>query len=104
MLRAKREELERALCGKVLQHHLYLLGELMDELEFVERKIARVETELRQRMKPHEEQVQRLCTIPGLDVLTAWTMLAELGPDTRHRSGELSAFLLTGTNLRRGTF
>jgi hypothetical protein len=27
----------------VLPHHLYLLGELMEELEFVERKMARVD-------------------------------------------------------------
>ncbi len=47
-----REELELTLRGKgaaapflimVLPHHLYLLGELMEELEFVERKMARVD-------------------------------------------------------------
>jgi len=32
-------------------------------------------------MKPYAEQLRRLDTIPGIDVITAWTLLAELGPD-----------------------
>ena len=29
------------------------------------------------------EKIERLCTIPGVDVITAWTLLAELGSDMR---------------------
>ncbi len=32
-------------------------------------------------MQPYEDLVRHLCSIPGIDVLTAWTLIAELGPD-----------------------
>ena len=82
-LRGKREELELVLRGSIREHHRYLLGELLADLEFVRDKILRVEAELARRMEPYLDQVTRLCTIPGVDVLTAWTLIAELGPDMR---------------------
>ena len=41
----------------------------------------RLDGELARRMQPYLDQISRLWTIPGVDVLTAWTLLAELGPD-----------------------
>jgi len=32
-------------------------------------------------MQPFQAQVERLCGIPGVDLLTAWTLIAELGAD-----------------------
>ena len=32
-------------------------------------------------MEPYSDQVTRLMTIPGVDVLTAWTIVAEMGVD-----------------------
>jgi transposase len=80
-LRGKRAELELVLRGNIREHHRYLLAELMADLEFIEEKILRLECEIARRMQPYLEHVTRLCTIPGVDVLTAWTVLAELGPD-----------------------
>jgi transposase len=80
-LRGKREQLELALRGDIRDHHRYLLGELLADLEFIESKILRLDQELLARMQPHQDAVNRLCSIPGVDILTAWTLLAELGPD-----------------------
>ncbi len=80
-LRAKRDELELVLRGSIREHHRYLLGELMADLDFVADKIVRLDGEIARRMRPYLDQITRLCTIPGVDVLTAWTLLAELGPD-----------------------
>jgi transposase len=80
-LRGKREQLELALRGDIQDHHRYLLGELLADLEFAESKILRLDAELLRRMQPYQDSVERLCTIPGVDVLTAWTLLAELGSD-----------------------
>ena len=33
------------------------------------------------RIKPHQDLVRRLCTIPGVKEITAWTLIAELGTD-----------------------
>ena len=80
-LRGKREQLELVLRGQIQDHHRYLLGELLVDLEFVESKIVRLEQEILRRMEPYRDLIDRLCSIPGVDILTSWTLIAELGPD-----------------------
>jgi hypothetical protein len=80
-LRGKREQLELVLRGQIQDHHRYRLGELLADLEFVESKILRLEQELLRRMEPYQDLINRLCSIPGVELLTAWTLVAELGPD-----------------------
>ncbi len=74
-------ELRLALNGRITDHHRFLLGELMDDLERVEAKLQRIEKEIVERVDMR--LVERLCSIPGVDVITAWTLLAELGSDMR---------------------
>ncbi len=69
------------LRGEVNEHHRYLLQELMDDLERIEAKICRIEAEIVKRTAPYQKQLERLNTIPGVDWITAWTILAELGDD-----------------------
>ena len=78
-LRGKRPQLRLALSGRVTDHHRFLLRELMEQLEYVEAKIQRLEAEIVKRVDL--DLVERLCSIPGVDILTAWTLLAELGSD-----------------------
>jgi transposase len=80
-LRNKREELRLVLHGEVHEHHRYLLQELMEDLERIESKILRIEAEIAKRTQPFQKQLARLDTIPGVDWITAWTILAELGED-----------------------
>src|SRR5579862_3573475 len=80
-LRKKRNELQLALEGRTTAHHRFLLKELIDHLEFVEGKIERLEAEISERMHPYEEQVRHLRTIPGIERITAWGLLAEIGMD-----------------------
>jgi transposase len=80
-LRGKRPELRLALRGRIMDHHRFMLSELMEDLEFVERKIERLERAITSRIDL--EKLARLCTIPGIDAVTAWTLLAELGSDMR---------------------
>lgn len=80
-LRGKREPLRLVLRGSVNEHHRYLLGELMDDLDRIEAKLLHLEGEITRRMAPYHEQLDRLNTIPGVDWITAWTLLAELGDD-----------------------
>lgn len=80
-LRGKRDQLRLALKGRITDHHRHLLRELMDDVERVEEKICRVQAEIAERMQPYQPLVDRLITIPGVDLLTAWTLIAELGTD-----------------------
>jgi transposase len=79
-LRGRRPELRLALRGRITDHHRLMLSELMEEIDFVEHKIRRLEAEIAP--KVDIEALSRLATIPGIDLITAWTLLAELGSDT----------------------
>jgi len=89
-LRRKKAELTQALQARISEHQRFMLRAFMEDLEFVERKIARIEETIRARMAPHEEVINRLNTIPGVNQLTASTLIAELGvqmqqfPDAMH--------------------
>lgn len=90
LLRNKIPELQQALQGRVTTHHRFLLRELLDHLYFVESKMRRIEQEVEERLRPFQSEVARLCTIPGVDQVTAWGLLAEIGlnmnqfPDAQH--------------------
>jgi transposase len=78
-LRNKKKELESALEGHTTEHHRWLLRELLDHWDRLESSVGRIEQEIRRRLEPHQDLVQRLDAIPGVDEITAWTLIAELG-------------------------
>lgn len=89
-LRHKIPQLQLALEGKVTAHHRFLLGELMADLEFVESKMTRIEAEISRPLQSSDATVKRLCTVPGIDRVSAWGIISEIGldmsqfPDARH--------------------
>jgi len=80
-LREKLPQLERALEGRVREHHRFLLRQLLDELYFIESKIAQVEQRLEQQMGSFQGAVTLWRTIPGVNEITAWSLVAEMGVD-----------------------
>ena len=90
LLRNKIPELQQAMAGRVTAHHRFLLREFLDHLYFVESKLRRIEQEVEERLAPFQSEVARLCTIPGVERVTAWGLLAEIGlnmnqfPDAQH--------------------
>jgi transposase len=80
-LRSKRQQLEEALHGLVTEHHRRVLKMLLHQTEALDRDIEELEREIRRRLEPHGEVVQRLSEIPGFGEVTAWTVIAELGLD-----------------------
>ena len=79
LLRNKLPEMRLALEGRVTEHHRFMLKELLEHQQFVEKKIAEVEAEIERRMRPFEAEVKRLDTIPVVDRVTAWSLIAEVG-------------------------
>ena len=80
-LRHKTAELTLALNGRYSDHFRWLLGRCLEELEWLDGQVAELDWRISQYMEPHADLVRRLCTIPGVDRTTAWTLLAELGTD-----------------------
>ena len=90
LLRRKIPQLQLALEGKVTPHHRFLLRELIGDLEFVESKMTRIEAEISRRLQTSVDTVERLCTVPGIDRISAWGIISEIGldmsqfPDAQH--------------------
>jgi transposase len=80
-LKGKRAELASALHGFVTPHFRWLVGELLDDLQRLDRKLTELDVRIREQMSGRQDEIRRLCTIPGVKETTAWTLLAELGTD-----------------------
>jgi transposase len=83
-LRKKIPQLQEALLGEVTDHHRFLLGMLLDQVEFVEGQIARLGQRITEVLPaPFAEAIERLVTIPGVDRRAAENIVAEVGADTK---------------------
>jgi transposase len=80
-VRGKREQLKKALRCHPTDHFRFLLRELLEELDRLTAKIKLMEERIASRMAPYSEVIERLCEIPGVKELTAWTLIAEIGVD-----------------------
>jgi transposase len=78
-MRSKIPELCLALEGKVREHHRDMLRRLMRHWSFLGEEIASLDDEIRIRMGPVEKAVVLWQTIPGINELSAWNLVAEIG-------------------------
>ena len=80
-LREKMPQLERALVGRVGPHQRFLVAEQLAHIDFLDEVIARVSAELAARLRPEEDAITRLDTIPGVGRSVAEVLMAEIGAD-----------------------
>ena len=82
-MREKLPALERALAGRVGPHQRFLLAEQLAHIEYLDASIDRVSGEIQARLRPDEDAIARLVTIPGVGRRTAEVLVAEIGTDMR---------------------
>jgi transposase len=80
-LKASREELERALTGRMAAHQRFLLSAQLRHVEYLTTEIERLDAEIDERLRPFAEAVARLDTIPGVGKRTAEDIIAAIGTD-----------------------
>jgi transposase len=80
-LRRKREQLERALNGRVDAHHRLLLGMHLALIDVLDELVAQLNAEIADRLRPFQDELSRLDAIPGVGRATAEVLLAEIGAD-----------------------
>jgi transposase len=78
-LKAKKAALALALEGRYSDHFRWLLGQLLRDWDRLDGKLAELDSHIGRQMEPHGALVERLDSIPGVDRLTAWVLIAELG-------------------------
>ncbi len=89
-LRSRRDQLQMALEGTLSDHQRRLLSRLTTQMHTLEAEIAELTRDIETRVASWEEKISRLVQIPGIDRISAWTILAEIGtdmsvfPDSRH--------------------
>jgi transposase len=80
-LRRQHDQLALALDGHLAGHQRLLLRMQIRRLEEIDRDIAEIEEAIGAAMHPFTEQQALLCTIPGVNELTAAAIIAEIGVD-----------------------
>jgi transposase len=80
-LRAKLPQLERALVGQFGAHQRFLLARQLAHLDSLDELIDGLNSEVEQRLRPFEDALDRLDSIPGVGRRTAEVLVAEIGLD-----------------------
>lgn len=80
-LREKRAQLMAALEGLLGPHQRFLLREQLSHIEDLERRIAALDQEVSDRLRPFDELIDRLDEVPGLGRRTLEDILSEIGTD-----------------------
>ena len=82
-LRAKLPALRKALEGRFRKHHGFMVGEILSHVDYLDEALERLTKEIDEVIRPFEEEVTRLTTIPGVERKTAAVIVAEIGVDMK---------------------
>ena len=80
-LRARIPELREALTGHFIDHHGFLLTQMLRHLDHLEGRITAVEAQIEDHIRPYADTVARLDQIPGVGAGAAAAIIAEIGTD-----------------------
>jgi transposase len=80
-LRAKLAELEQALTGSFNAHERFLVARQLAHIDFLDESIEQVSAEVAERLRPIQEALDQLDTIPGVGRYVAEALVAEIGTD-----------------------
>jgi transposase len=80
-LKSTQEEIALAVEGRFREHHKFMIKTIRRSMDNLLDEIHALEEEISFRMQPFEEEINRLCQIPGISKTSAKDLLAEIGVD-----------------------
>jgi transposase len=81
-MEAKKPLLREALNGRVTAHHRFMLKQLLDQIDHLDRMVESFDTRIEEVMSPLEHQaVKKLDEVPGFDRRNGQIVIAEIGTD-----------------------
>lgn len=80
-LKASRKELIEALRGRVTEHHRFLLKLHLTQVDQLQQGMRDLEARMGEALKPFQQHVDNLMTIPGVNDTTARVLAGEIGLD-----------------------
>ena len=82
-MKQKKELLQKALVGKVEAHHHLMLSQLLADIAHYDEQIEAAGVMIAQRLQDHQELLDRLDEIPGVNQRVAQVIAAEVGTDVK---------------------
>ena len=80
-MRAKITALEEAFTGHFTDHHAFLLGKMLARVDGIDADIADLDAAIGELIAPFAAAVQQLDETPGIGVVAAAAVIAEIGVD-----------------------
>jgi transposase len=80
-LKKKVDLLEKALNGKLTEHHRFLLRMHLENIDHTAKQIKKIDEEIQRKMVPFQKESKLIQTIPGISEVNASAILAEIGVD-----------------------
>jgi len=62
-------------------HHRFLVRQGLRHMQYIEKMIEELDQEIAVKLKPYQKQVELACTVPGIQRVSAASILAETGMD-----------------------
>jgi len=78
-LRGKIPQLRLGLEGHVTNHHRFMLGQLLDQLDYLDRQIDQFSQRIEEVSRPFVEAIKEVARLPGLQKLASENVIAEIG-------------------------
>ncbi len=80
-MRAKTSVLQEALTGHFTDHHAFMLTMMLARVDALTAQIDTLTTRIEEAIAPYAAQVAQLDDIPGIGVIAAQDLIAEIGTD-----------------------
>jgi transposase len=80
-LKEKHAQLVEALSGRLQPHQSFLIAEHLAQIDYLEGAIERLSRQIEEKLRPFEQPIGWLDTIPGVNRRTAEVLWAETGGD-----------------------
>jgi transposase len=80
-LKKKVDLLEKAVNGKLTDHHRFLLEMHLQNIDYLAKQIKKLDDEIEKKMVPFQKESKLIQTIPGISEVNASAILAEIGAD-----------------------
>ena len=82
-MKKKKEELELALRGYINFHQRLMLKTILKHIDFLTEQIEMLDQEIAERVSTHQDDIDRLDSIPGIATRMAEQILSEIGTDVK---------------------
>lgn len=80
-VKKKVHAVSESLFGTLTNHQIFMIRQCWNHMVYLEESIQELDKRIDELLEPYKEEVTLLYTVPGINKLTAASILAEMGPD-----------------------